>query len=148
MSTAHTTFDIVRTFAAAPARVFAAWADPAQKQHWFACHDDWQSVNYALDFRVGGQERNTVLVPGHDAHHYLARFFDIVPDARIVYAYDLRIGDRRISVSLATVEFAAAADSTSMKFTEQVVFLDGYRDDGERKRGTEEGFARLVLSVR
>lgn len=143
MSAAHSTFQIEREFAQPPARVFAAWADAEQKRHWFACHDDWQSVDYALDFRLGGSERNTVAVPGGEPHHYEARYFDIVAAQRIVYAYELRRGDQRISVSLATVELAGST-RTRMRFTEQVVFFDGYRDEGERRRGTEEQLERLA----
>jgi uncharacterized protein YndB with AHSA1/START domain len=137
MTAAHATFHITRELKAAPARVFAAWADPVQKRAWFACHDDWQSVDYALDFRVGGHERNVVAPPGGEHHYYEARYFDIVDDERIVYAYDMRLGQKRISVSLATVELAARRGGCKMSFTEQVVFFDGYRDDGERQRGTE-----------
>jgi uncharacterized protein YndB with AHSA1/START domain len=37
-----------------------------------------------------------------------ARYCDIVPDQRIVYTYDMHMGEMRISVSLATVEFKPA----------------------------------------
>ena len=35
-SVAHATFSLERTYQAAPARVFAAWAEPAAKAQWFA----------------------------------------------------------------------------------------------------------------
>ena len=34
-STEHSTFVVERTYPASPARVFAAWADPAAKARWF-----------------------------------------------------------------------------------------------------------------
>lgn len=144
MTVAHATFHIVREFAAPHARVFGAWADPEQKRHWFACHDDWESVDYALDFRVGGSERNVVAVPAGERHYYYARYFDVVPDQRIVLAYEMRVGQARISVSLATVEFASGGRGTKLTFTEQAAYLDGYRDDGSRQRGTEEQLDRLA----
>jgi len=60
-----------------------------------------------------------------------------VPQARIVYAYDMKLGETRISASLATVTYEATTSGTTMVFTEQVVFLDGYADDGSRRQGTE-----------
>jgi uncharacterized protein YndB with AHSA1/START domain len=35
-SVTHATFVVERSYDAAPARVFAAWADPAAKARWFA----------------------------------------------------------------------------------------------------------------
>ena len=63
----------------------------------------------------------------------------IVENARIVYAYEMKLGETRISASLATVTFEPSAAGTRMLFTEQVVFLDGYPDDGLRRQGTEIG---------
>ena len=77
---------------------------------------------------------------------YEARFLDIVENRRIVYAYAMRLGEKRVSVSLATVSFVAQGDGTQMVFTEQVVFLDGDTDSLEQRRiGTEEGFERLEM---
>lgn len=141
-STTHATFEIDRQLAAAPSRVYGAWADAELKRSWFACHDDWPNLGYELDFRVGGRERNVVSAAGTE-HVFEGVYLDIVPDYRIIYAYEMRVGDRRVSASLATVVFERCGRGTRMKFTEQVVFLDGYPDDGERRRGTEEGFERF-----
>ena len=55
-SVTHATFVVERTYDAPPARVFAAWADPAAKARWFAGPDEWGSAVFELDFRVGGRE--------------------------------------------------------------------------------------------
>lgn len=142
----HATFVIERRLAAPAARVFAAWADPEKKRRWFACHDDWQTLEHHLEFRVGGSERNAVAAT--DAVHRMeAHYLDIVPDARIVYAYAMYVGDVRISVSLVTVTFAARAGATVMTFTEQVVFLDGHGELDERRAGTEVGLDQLVAMI-
>ena len=59
----------------------------------------------------------------------------------------MMLDDVRISVSLATVSFAAEPGGTKMTFVEQVVFLDGYSDNGSRLMGTEIGFDNLRLFV-
>src|ERR671911_1699181 len=137
-SVTHATFVIERTYDAAPARVFAAWADPAVKARWFAGPDEWESGKYELDFRVGGRERASGGPPGGPVHTYEARYHDIVPDQRIVLTYDMHLDDARISVSLATVEFRPEGTGTRLVFTEQGAFLDGYDEPSERERGTRD----------
>ena len=83
-STEHATFVIERTYAAPPARVFNARADPASKARWFACSDDWKKMGYELDFRVGGRERLRVGPPGGPVHAFDGHYQDIVRDQRII----------------------------------------------------------------
>ncbi|TCR83929.1 MULTISPECIES: SRPBCC family protein [Rhizobium/Agrobacterium group] len=136
-STEHATLNIERHLKASVARAFRAWSNADAKRKWFACHDNWISIDYTLDFRQGGLERNHVADSDGLLHAYEARYIDIVPDARIIYAYDMKLGEKRISVSLATITFEAEPGGTRMLFTEQLVFLDGYSDDGLRLQGTE-----------
>jgi len=65
-----------------------------------------------------------------------AVYFDVVPNQRLVYGYEMRLDDRKISVSLATIELAPADEGTRLKVTEQGAFLDGYDDAGKREHGT------------
>jgi uncharacterized protein YndB with AHSA1/START domain len=147
-SATHATFAIERRYAVAPARVFKAWADPAAKARWFACHDDWQASKYELDFRVGGRERLKTAPPGGQVHAFDGRYLDIVPDRRIVFAYDMHLGEMRVSVSLATVEFKPAGAGTRLTFTEQAVFLDGHDDVAARKEGTQALLKKLETELR
>lgn len=147
-TTHHATFTIERTYPATPARAFRAWADPESKARWFACHDDWRAEGHALDFREGGSERlDTYPSGGGPVHAYRAHYYDIVPDERIVYAYDMYLGETRISVSLATVRFEAVAGGTRLTFTEQVVMLDGYDDLPGREEGTRAGLENLATEL-
>lgn len=147
-SAEHATFVIARTLAAPASRVFAAWSRLEDKRQWMSCHDDWRREAHTLDFRIDGTEVSRVVEPDGTVHLMQARFFDIVPDQRIVYAYEMRVAETRISVSLATVTFAGAGARRKMTFTEQVTFLDGHGDVDERREGTEVGFARLAGLVR
>ena len=68
---------------------------------------------------------------------------------RIVYAYEMRLDGRKISVSLATFEFkAAAGGGTAFRMTEQGAFLDGYDDAGSREHGTNVLLDRLGEALR
>jgi uncharacterized protein YndB with AHSA1/START domain len=144
MTTHHNTFIIERKYPSSVERVFDAWADPKSKQSWFACHDTWTSEGYSLDFRPGGRETvDSIPDTGGPPHRYSALYYDIVPNERIVYSYDMYLGDVRITVSLATVEFIPNGDGTTMKFTEQIVVLDGHNDISDRITGTEAGLDSL-----
>ena len=146
-SAEHATFTIEREYPASPARVFRAWADPAAKAKWFAGPAAWREHRRDMDFRVGGREHLSGGPAGEPPHVFDAVYLDIVPEARIVYAYDMHIGDRRISVSLATVELKPAGRGTRLAFTEQVVFLDGYADGGSRERGTRGLLEQLAAAL-
>jgi uncharacterized protein YndB with AHSA1/START domain len=121
---------------AAPARVFRAWADPAIKARWFVGLTDWQLLERAIDFRVGGKERLSGRKGSGVVSTYDGTYLDIVPDERIIYSYDMRLDGRHISVSMAVVELKPAGGGTHLTLTEHGVFLDGYDDSGSRERGT------------
>jgi len=142
-STTHSTFVIERDFKAAPSRVFDAFANPQSKAKWFGGPDDWEKSNHWLDFRVGGKESVSGGPPGGPVHAYNAEYWDIVPNERIVSSYQMHIDDRRISVSLASMEFRADGAGTKFVLTEQGIYLDGYDDAGERERGTLELLGQL-----
>ncbi len=146
-STEHATITIERHFKAPLPRVFSAWAMPEQKRQWFGCHGDWKPLEFQLDFRTGGSESNRVASTDGVVHAYQARYIDIIQNERFIYAFDMMLDDKRISVSLATVSFAEEPGGTRMTFVEQVVFLDGYGDNGSRLMGTEIGFDNLRLYV-
>jgi uncharacterized protein YndB with AHSA1/START domain len=135
-SVTHATFVIERAYDAAPARVFAAWATPEAKGRWFVGPDEWQTSDHRLDFQVGGREHVSGGPKGGPIHSFDALYQDIVPDQRIIYAYDMHLGDTRISVSLATVELKPEDKGTRLVFTEQGAFLDGFDIPGDRERGT------------
>lgn len=142
----HTQFVIEREFAAPPAAVFQAWSDPEAKRAWSDCHAE-HTTHYSLEFRVHGQESHHVAPPGGPLQQVEKRFFDIVAGRRIVFAYDIRVGGRVLSVSLVTVEFSATRRGTRMVYTEQLAYLDGHEDLAQRRHGTEEGLDRLGLSL-
>ena len=147
-SSSHATFTIERTFAHPPARVFRAFADQASKATWFIAPSAWTNGPHTFDFRVGGRERLESIPPdGGPAVTFEATYFDIVPDERIIYGYDMRIGDDRISVSLAAIVLRPAPGGTHLSLTEHGIFLDGYDTVDERERGTRELIDALAAAL-
>jgi uncharacterized protein YndB with AHSA1/START domain len=144
-SVIHDTFTIGRTYPASPARVFAAFTSEEAKSAWGDTGDtepdpDARPGDTEFDFRVGGRERFSHVYQG-TAYRYDAIYYDIVPDQRIIYSYEMYADDARISVSVATIEFAKSGEGTALTYTEQGAFLDGIDgpDASElRKGGTEE----------
>jgi len=130
-SVAHATFSLERTYSAAPARVFAAWADPAAKAQWFAGPDS----EHQLDFRVGGHEVARG-AGGGEVLTFESTYHDIVPSTRIVYSSTLSVRDQVATVSLTTVEISLAAKGTRLVLTEQGAYLDGLEDPSWREQGT------------
>ena len=143
-SVKHATFEIERHYAAAPARVFAAWAHAEQKRRWFACDESWPVRDHSFDFRAGGHERLSTGPAGGAVHLFDAHYRDIVRDERIIYTYDMYVAERRISVSLASVVLARAGAGTRMLFTEHGAFLDELTTAQEREEGTRIGLENLA----
>jgi uncharacterized protein YndB with AHSA1/START domain len=140
-SAAHGSFTIERTYPAAPSRVFAAFASLEAKARWFGGADE-SGADHDLDFRIGGRER-LASKHGDTTYTFDSVYYDIVPDERIVTAYEMYANDDRISVSVATVELTPAGSGTHLVLTEQGVFLDGLDKNEYREHGTNDLLNKL-----
>jgi uncharacterized protein YndB with AHSA1/START domain len=137
-SVSHVTFVLERTYPAHPSKVFGAWADGAAKQLWMD-DPDFKADETApaeFDFRVGGRERFGGIDPDKGPYRYDALIYDIVPDERIVYCYEMYTGGERMSVSVATVQIAPAPEGARLTYTEQGAFLDALDKPELREEGT------------
>jgi uncharacterized protein YndB with AHSA1/START domain len=144
---AHETFTIERSYNAPIARVYRAWADPETKARWFAGSIAALGAGYELDFRVGGREVNRGGPPGGPVFVFESRFCDIVPEARIVYTYEMYADEARISVSVATILFHEDEEATRLVMTEQGVFLDRLDTAAQRAEGTRGLLESLAVSL-
>jgi uncharacterized protein YndB with AHSA1/START domain len=155
----HGTFVIEREYPASPARVFAAFADPATKRRWFVAGKGTEIDEFTMDFRVGGRESTrfrftggAAAPPGAPPNGSPMRndttYLDIVPERRIVFAYTMALGDKRFSASLSTVDLRASGGGTRLVFTEQAAFLDGGDGPKLREEGWRGLFSRLDEELR
>lgn len=146
-SAIHATFVVERVYAASPARVFSAFADPEQKAKWFHGPEEWGPPESGMDFRVGGEDYAVSRPPGEPPHHFRSRYHDIVPDERIVYTYWMHHGDNLASVSVSTIEIRPEGPKTRLVITEVGVFLDGYYSAEGREDGTRQLMEQIALIV-
>lgn len=139
----HATFTLERTYDVSPAKVFAAWSDPAAKARWFAAPEG----EHELDFRVGGRESNSGILGGNRIS-FESHYQDIKPDERIVYSSTLSGGGELSTVSITTVEFEAAGEGTKLVLTEQGTFLDGQEEPEWRQQGTGDWLDKLGAELK
>lgn len=147
-SVTHGSFTVERTVRATPARVFAAFADLKQKKRWFNGPPDWEpDVHEAFEFRPGGREASSGGPKGGPSHRFEARYYDIVENQRIVYAYEMYLDTTRISVSVTSIEFRPEGAGTQVVLTEHGVHLDGHDTPEGREEGTRYILEAMAQSV-
>lgn len=146
-SVVHATFRLERQYPASPARVFRALTDREAKDRWFGGGAGYTMLERTMDVRPGGRERAKGRWASGMVSTFDAVYFDVVPDSRLVYAYEMHLDTRKISVSVATIELRAKDGGTHLVMTEQGAYLDGYDDAGSRERGTQHLLDALGASL-
>lgn len=143
----HASFTIERSYTASPARVFAAFADPAQKRRWLAEGEGWEVEEFDVDFRVGGHERGRFRYQGGPPITNDTVYQIIQPDERIILAYAMTIDGAPLSGSLLTIEFVPEGSGTRLVFTEQGAYLDGKDGPVHREEGSRELLEKLAAEL-
>jgi len=147
-SVVHATFHLVRAYDASPARVWKALTDPVAKAQWFGvASEQVEIIERAMDPRPGGRERLKGRFGGRVVSSFDATYYDVIENERLVYCYEMHLDDRKISVSVATLQLKADGKRTRLMVTEQGAFLDSYDDAGSRERGTGELLDALGRSL-
>ena len=143
MSVVNESWTTSRDYPYPPARVFAAWADPAVKARWFDPSDE-QDSTYRGEFWVGGRESASSRPGTSPIAVYEAEYRDIVDGERIISVYEIKLDGRRASVSIATVTFEATQAGTRLVYVEQGAYFDGLDSASSRGGGTTSQLDRLA----
>lgn len=148
-SVAHGSFELRRVLDAPPACVWRALTELAAKAAWFVGPPGkWQLLERRMDVRAGGSERVRGQIAGGVTTCFDAVYLDVVAPHRLVYAYEMHLDERKISVSLATMQLHDEGGRTALTLTEQGAFLDGYDDAGSREAGSAMLLDALAAAVR
>ena len=148
-SVVHATFHLERTYDAPVARVWKALTDEKAKQKWFAgTPGRWELLERHMDVRVGGSERLKGRWEVGVVSTFDAIYHDVIPNERLIYSYGMHLDDKKISVSLATMQLKAEGGKTTLKVSERGAFLDGHDDGGARERGTGHLLDALGASLK
>lgn len=141
-SAQYGTIRLERRLAAAPARVFAAWADPAKRARWDV-PGRWTIAEQTHDFREGGRETKR-FGPADDPRFVAdTLYLDIVPERRIVFSYSMTSRGVPVSVSLTTVELSSDGKGTRLLLVEHITLLDG----NDTLANREEGLSSMLDKI-
>jgi uncharacterized protein YndB with AHSA1/START domain len=144
----HASFTLERHYDAPVALLYKAFSDREAKSRWFGGGAEWDLKSRQFDFRVGGREHLSGKWKSGMVSTFDAVYLDVVSEQRIIYAYDMHIDGKHISVSLATILFAVDGAGSKLTITEQGAFLDGYDDAGSREKGTRGLMERIADSLK
>jgi uncharacterized protein YndB with AHSA1/START domain len=145
----HHSFTIERLYPEdAPSRVFHAFTDMGARRRWFFGIDGWiiHEIRAPEAVIPGAVESSRFSPPGgavvitNDT-----TLFEVVPDARLIFAYVMTIDGGPLSSSLSTVEFRPEGRGTRLTFTEQGAYHEGFADG--REAGTRQSFERLAREL-
>ena len=121
-SVVHASFHLERTYDAPVARVWKALTDESAKQKWFGGTDgSWELLERHMDVRVGGSERVKGRWEGGVVSTFDAIYHDVIPNERLVYSYVMHLDDKKISVSLATMQLKPRAGKPPSRSASRVL---------------------------
>ena len=146
----HGTLSITRHINAPRELVYEAWTKLEHRRHWFV-GPAWTEIERSVDLKVNGRELAHGRFKNGIETIYTARFHLIDPNVRLIYAFDMQVGGKPFSVSLAGVELEDASTATTLTYTEHGFFLAGEYGAESRAKGTNgllDQFASYVDTLR
>lgn len=120
----HATIVLERTYQALPEQVFSEFADPVARARWSPPSND-VLIYDQVDFRTGGRDFFRCGPKSDPKFRGETLYCLIVPNKRLISCETLDVDGQRLAVSLNTLEFEEAGNSTNLKLTVQVVSFAG-----------------------
>jgi uncharacterized protein YndB with AHSA1/START domain len=118
---------------AAPARVFAAWTDPALLAGWFAPSDTFSVVVHAAEGKVGGRDRIEMVPPEGPSHIAIGEYRELDPPRRLAFTW--RWENQPPRDTLVTVDLVPHATGTEVVLR-HTLFLTAEDRDQHREGWT------------
>lgn len=149
-SVAHGAFSIRRSYDAAPARLWRAFADPAAYRRWSLESEGHSVFDWVHDFRTGGRSRMRFRF-GDEANpvfrHEIVHV-ELVPGRRIVnsLAIGMEPHPALLTASLVVIELVEMQSGTCLVYNEQGAFFADDSEDAVAVRRAMAGSALQALS--
>jgi uncharacterized protein YndB with AHSA1/START domain len=123
-----------RRFKAPPAKVFAAWVDPAKIKSWMG-PGEIKIVDAEADPRVGGRYRVQMRSPGGEEHDVGGVYREVIANEKLVFTWAWKVAPPdEPHQSLVTVLFKPDGGGTLLTLTHEHLF------DEESRTGHEHGW--------
>ena len=136
----HCTLVFERILKVPPARVFEAYADPAQRARWGVASDTAVLIYDIADFRAGGIDRFRCGSQANPNIQGMATYLSIVPEHRIVWSEIIEMDGHGLGASLNTVVLESEGGGTRLISTVQAASFVG----AEMIKGFETGTAAAL----
>ena len=114
-----------RRLNAPPAKVYAAWTEPAKIARWFGPQGA-EVLRAEADVRVGGRYRVIFRVPDGEEHDVSGVYREVVPNQKLVFTWAWISTPER--ESLVTVALKRDGDGTLLTLTHEQFFDEPARD--------------------
>jgi uncharacterized protein YndB with AHSA1/START domain len=148
--TPDTTFaEVRRRFAAAPERVFAAFADPELVRRWLTPSPEIALTVLELDFRVGGTYRFAYRVPDGQIMIVGGSYRVIEPPSKIVFSWIIEPPDEHAGIQ-SEVVITITPDGNGAQLLirhEQLARIDAVERHAEGWRGALDQLTTLLNAV-
>ena len=131
---ARPSLTLTRRFAAAPEKVYAAWADPQRLVQWFGpAAVEEGSVKADIDLRVGGRYRISFRANGN-YNEVGGVYREVVPNQKLVFSWAWHSTPER--ESLVTISISPAGSGSLLVFN-HAQFVDEKARDNHQRGWTE-----------
>ena len=123
-----TSLEITRFINAPPARVYAAWTDPAQLREWFG-PEGVRTRSIAADVRVGGKYRWDLITQEGEDSAAFGEYRELVPGKKIVFTWqwdDDQVWENQTSV--VTIELFDRRGGTELRLKHEQLPSEESRD--------------------
>ncbi|MEM1389271.1 MAG: SRPBCC domain-containing protein [Pseudomonadota bacterium] len=136
-------FVLQRSLAASPARLYAAYADTAQRQIWSAPNPETRVVIETSSLRDGGREAAKCGAEGDLRFALDITYHRVVPDQLICFSEVLSQGEDVLTAALVTFAFVAQGPGAAVTLTDQVTSFVG----PEAAEGHRQGYASALANL-
>jgi uncharacterized protein YndB with AHSA1/START domain len=142
----HATITLQHSYSAPLERVFSEFADPVARARWSAPSKDALIYDEA-NFQIGGKDVFRCGPKGDPKFRGETRYFDIVPNARVVSSETVDVDGQRLAVALTTLDFEPTEDGTNLTVTIQLVSFVGADMIHSYESGNKSALKKLALHL-